>query len=73
MSVFRYYFWPRWPEARAKGSGAGPLPFVTGTPPRRASGAGRTAAPTDRHSPFAAASARPGTGRGSCWHGWPPD
>lgn len=40
-------------KCRQPGSGAGPLPFVTGAPPRRASGAGRTAAPTDRHSPFA--------------------
>lgn len=47
------YLWPQWPEARAKGSGAGPLPFVIGAPPRRASGVGQTVAPTDRHSPFA--------------------
>ncbi len=34
-------------------SGAGPLPFVTDAPPRRASGAGQTAAPKAGHSPVA--------------------
>ena len=57
----------------SRGTARGRSPCVTSLQWRRAGPADQTAAPTGRHSPFAAASARPGTGRRSCWHGWPPD
>ena len=65
-------FWPHWPEARVTGSGAGPLPVVTGAPPQRASGADRTAAPKAGHNPVVELWSLPGIRR-SCWHGSPPD
>ena len=71
--MYRPYFWPHWPEARAKGSGIGPLPFVTGPPPGPASPAAQREAPTNRRSPFGAPGARWGRGRRRCSHGAPPD
>ena len=49
----------------SRGTARGRSPCVTSLQWRRAGPADQTAAPTGRHSPFADASARPGTGRRS--------
>ena len=65
---------PFYPEAGTAGERRGAVPpCVTSLQWRRAGPANQTAAPTGQHSPFADVSAHPGTGRRSCWHGWPPD
>ena len=57
----------------SRGTARGRSPCVRASGWRRAEPADRTAAPTGRHSPFEAVSARPGKSRRSCWRGSPPD